>query len=519
LDIAGFRPPPIVAEAARFVRQAFASLTLKLLALVGIFIALPIVLYGQFEAADRNARDLVIRSTKDRTWLIAQVLAPLLDQQDGGRYALLNRELAKYIDPGTTLRLLLQPVDASGASSFFYVASAPALPPDRVGAELTSLADQGIMSRLSESCSWERPMDMRYRQPNGSEEILTSLVPIKTRAGCWLLMSVHNTSEFLDTSIGRPYWRTPEIRFAAISYLVFALLAALMALSVSRSIKHFSQVTRRMRKGRLAGHSFADDKVAPELTSVANDFDRLVHDLRAIAQGIRQRAEDHAHSIKSPLGTIALSLGPIKRAAPLDDPKAQRAVALIENSLDRLRTLVNSAQRLDHNTADLIDAPRVPIDLTEVVEDVLQSYRQAVQARHLFIDRRVDPDIQVLAGKGILDIVVENILDNAISVSPAGGTLIVTLHRRRETVLLRIEDEGPGIRQEDLDRVFNRYVSLRKVEAGTAPRDDDPERPDHAGLGLWIVRRNVESLGGEVSATNRAGTGLAVDVILPIAEQ
>lgn len=516
--IAGLRSPPIIAEAARFARQAFASLTLKLVALVGIFIALPVVLYGQFEAADRNARDLVIRSTKDRTWLIAQVLAPLLDQQDPGRFALLNRELAKHVNPGTTLRLLLQPADA-GASGFYYVASAPTLPADRMGAELTSLADQGIMSRLSESCSWERPMDMRYVQPNGSEEILTSLVPIKNKVGCWLLMSVHNTSEFLDTSIGRPYWRTPEIRFAAISYLAFALLAVLMAVSVSRSIKHFSQVTRRMRKGRLAGHSFADDKVAPELSSVANDFDRLVHDLRAVAQGIRQRAEDHAHSIKSPLGTIALSLGPIKRATAMEDAKAQRAVALIENSLDRLRTLVNSAQRLEHNTADLIDAPRVPVDLSGVVDDVVQSHRQAIQARHLFVDRRIEPGVQVLAGKGILDVVVENILDNAISVSPAGGTIMVTLQRRGDNVLLRIEDEGPGIRPEDLDRVFNRYVSLRKVEAGTAQHGDDPDRPDHAGLGLWIVRRNVESLGGEVSATNRPGTGLAVDVVLPIAAE
>ncbi len=517
MDIAGFRQPPVLAEAARFVRQAFASLTLKLVGLVGIFIALPVVLYGQFEAADRNTRELVTRSTKDRTWLIAQILAPALDQPDASRYALLNRELAKYVDSGTTLRLLLQPADATAAAGFYYVASAPALAPDRVGAELKSLAEQGIMSRLSESCSWDRPLDMRYRQPNGTEEILTSLVPIKTRAGCWLLMSVHNTSEFLNTSIGRPYWRTPEIRFAAFSYLAFALLAALMALSVSRSLRHFGEVTRRMRKGRTSGHSFADAKVAPELSSVAKEFDRLVHDLRAVAQGIRQRAEDHAHSIKSPLGTIALSLGPIKRAALGADAKAQRAVALIENSIERMRTLINSAQRLDHNTADLIDAPRVPIDLSSVAEDVLQRYRQAIQARDLRIDRRIDPQVLVLAGRGILDVVVENILDNAISVSPVGGTIVMTLQRRRDTALLRIEDEGPGIRPEDLERIFDRYVSLRREEPA-AGVPDMPERPDHAGLGLWIVRRNVESLGGSVSAANRVGKGFAVDVVLPVAE-
>src|SRR5262245_18816446 len=126
LDTAGAAPPKQLTDVLRFARQAFTSLTLKLAGLVGIFIALPIAWYGQFEAADSHAQDLVIRSMKDRTWLVTQILAPLLDQPDGPRYAQLNRELAKYAGPGTTLRLLLQPTGAAGSSSFYYVASAPA---------------------------------------------------------------------------------------------------------------------------------------------------------------------------------------------------------------------------------------------------------------------------------------------------------------------------------------------------------------------------------------------------------
>lgn len=514
MAIAGAAPPRPLTDALRFARQAFASLTLKLAGLVGIFIALPIVLYGQFEAADRHAHDLVIRSMKDRTWLVTQLLAPMLDQPDGPRYAQLNRELAKYAGPGTTLRLLLQPLGVAGADSFYYVASAPAAMPQQIGAELKGLAEQEILARLSESCSWDRPIDLRYAQADGREELLTSLVPIKSRWGCFLLVSVHDTAEYLNTSIGRPYWRTPEIRFAAISYLVFALLAALMALSVSRSLHHFRRVTREMRKNRHTGSSFADQKVAPELTSVAQDFDGLVHDLKATAQGIRQRAEDHAHSIKAPLGTITLSLEPIKRSIPGEETKARRAIALIEMSLERMRLLVNSAQRLDRTTADLIDAPRLPIDLTAVVNEVLLRHRQQIQDKSVQIRASLAESVTVPAGKGVLDVVVENILDNALSFSPIGATILVSLERDEDTVLLRIGDEGPGIKQSDLERIFDRYFSQRPRPS---PEADAMPRYDHAGLGLWIVQRNVSALNGHVSARNRSPRGLIIEVELPTA--
>src|SRR6185312_12582592 len=82
-------------------RRLGASLTLKLVALVGIFIALPIVLYGQFESADRQMRDLVTRAIQDRSKLIGYALAPMLRKTEPGATAVLNEELAKYTSDGT----------------------------------------------------------------------------------------------------------------------------------------------------------------------------------------------------------------------------------------------------------------------------------------------------------------------------------------------------------------------------------------------------------------------------------
>ncbi len=504
------------------VRRLGASLTLKLIALVGIFIALPVVIYGRLESVDSQTRDLVTRSIQDRSRLIAQAITPVLAQMASPSQDVLNTDLQKYGADGTVLKLMLQPAPGQGDRAFYYVASAPRVDAGHVGRELDELAQRGILKRLSDSCIWESQAEIRYRQPDGTVEVLTSLIPIKTGAGCWVLISAHTTSEFLSTSIGRPYWQTREIRVAALIYLVMALVAALVAISIRRSLRRFREVAHEIRQGRIGEYAFTTRNVVPELSSVAQDFDRLVLELRRVARDMRQTAEDNAHSFKTPLATIQSALEPIRRRMPADDQRSQRALEIIDASVDRLKTMVNAAQRLDINTADLIDSPRRRVDLTQLVGDTLVHYREILASRRIRLVRRLDDKMMVRAGAGMLEVVLQNVLDNAISFSGTEATLIVTLTAEAETADLRIEDEGPGVAPERLDRIFERYFSSRPKsatpEAGAEALPDMPHgRPpaNHAGLGLWIVRRNVEALGGRVTATNRMGGGLCIRITLP----
>src|SRR5258708_39799461 len=221
--IAGERPsapPPAPATTPatgwrRRVRRFAASLTLKLIALVGIFVALPIGLYGQFESADRQMRDLVTRAIQDRSSLIADALAPSLKNMEPGSQAALNADLAKYSSDGTILKLMFQPGAEHDAGRFYFMASAPQIRADEVAAELDELRQRGILQRLSDACIWDASNEIRYKQANGSVELFASIIPLRTAARCWVLTSTHTTSEFLKTSIGRPYWATLEIRDAA----------------------------------------------------------------------------------------------------------------------------------------------------------------------------------------------------------------------------------------------------------------------------------------------------------------
>jgi len=469
------------------------------------------VLYSQFESADRQMRDLVTRAIQDRSKLIGHALAPVLRTAEPGNDAVLNTELGKFASDGTVLKLMLQPAAPPGEAQnagFFFVASAPAIKADEVAPELDELSRRGILKRLTDACMGDASEELRYRQPNGTVELLTSIIPIKTVRGCWVLTSTHTTSEFLNTSIGRPYWETRAVRVAAGIYLVLAILAMLAAVSIFLSLRRFREVADEIGQGRIGDYAFSQRNIVPELSSVARDFDKLVLDLKHLSQQIRQSAEDNAHSFKTPLAAIQSSLSPVRKAVSFEDQRARRALEIIDSSLARLLALVNAAQRFDNSTADLIEAPRLPTNLTHLVGEAALNVREILASRDIRLVRHLDDGVNVRAGKGMLEMVLQNILENATSFSPRGSTIAVTLSKGRDTVELRVEDEGPGIAPERIDYIFERYFSAR-------PGQQDCSQPPHSGLGLWIVRRNVEALGGEVSATNRAGGGLAISVVLP----
>ena len=486
-------------------------MTLKFVGLTIICAVLPVLLYGQFEAADRHMRDLVARSVKDRSRLVAHAITPLLARSDPIGDPDLARELQKFATAGTALKLLFQPAREADGRGFFFVASAPAIRAEQLQSDLDELNQRGILATLSDACIAELPNEIRYKLADGSIELLSSIVPVRTERGCWVLVSTHSTADFLRTSIGRPYWETQPVRIAAIICVVLVGLAILTALSIRRSLRQFREAAHEVRQGRIGESAFSRRNIVPELGSVARDFDRLVEDVHRAAHEIRQSAEDNAHSFKSPLATIRAALEPVRRAVPPAEQRAQRALQIVDASVDRLQALVTAAQHLDNSAADLIEAPRAARNLAELVGVAVLHFRELMASRDVRLIRRLEPRAMVRAGEGMLEIVLQNIIENAISFTPPGGTIVVTLTQNEDDIQLQIDDEGPGIDPHKINRIFERYYSLRPRPMS----DEETTVAGHAGLGLWIVHRNVEALGGKVEATNRLGGGLTVTVTLP----
>lgn len=479
-----------------------------LVVLVGIFVALPVVLYGQFEGADRRSHDLVTQSLRRQGWLVAQALATQLADRDSLSGAELNKTLGRFAGNGTVLKLMFQPKAGRAASGFYLVGSAPYAAASEINAELAVLGQHGILQSLADSCTWDKPVELRYRQPDGAEEIMTSVNPIQGKLGCWVLVSTNNSTALLSTAYGRPYWQTDAVRMAAAIYLAFAVMAVLVALRMRGALRQFRRVAREIRSGPAGGAAFADRNTLPELASVADDFDRLVRDLHRAAANIRNSAEETAHSVKAPLAIIHSALQPLKAAVPPGDTRLQRSTQLIENALERLSVQISAAQRLGNDTADFIEAPKLWLNLSDIVTDALQNAGDISLDKNIRFVRHLDEEVRIQAPDGILDIIVENILDNAISFSPSGSTITTTLIDTAGRIDLLIDDEGPGVDPGKIDHIFDRHFSFRPPGAPAGA-------PAHAGLGLWIVRHHVEALNGTVRASNQSNGGLRIHVCLP----
>jgi len=513
------------------------SMASRLLLLTLVFVAVPVLLYDQFQRADEASQQLLLKSAQRQGELIARALEPELLGVDRTALPSLSIALARYGDDRTRLKLLVRPrvaasgtaTTASGAKAgpepFFYVAAAPSLSTADIDAERRLLLEQGVLDRLGSSCAGNSTLAMRVPHVEGGEEVLSSITPIKTSFGCWALVTSHATEAYISSSIGRPYWSTPAVQAAAAIYLAMAALVLAVLAGIWRNLNRFGDLARRIVGGEdvpdpeSGNASFAARNTVPELAGVAEDFDRLVSTLRDSAQSLRRAAEDNAHAFKTPIAVIRQSVEPLRRALPAENARSQRALTMIEKSLDKLDGLVSFARRMDEAAADLLAPSRRRVDLSSLVERMAGGYTGLLAERRLHMRSRIDAGLVVRASEETLETIVENLVENAVSFSPPDGTVSVRLTRTGSCTELVVDDEGPGVDPANLERIFERYFSHREPGRGM-PEDETAAHQAgaaHFGIGLWIVRRNIEAFGGRVRAENRPTGGLRMTVTLPLA--
>jgi two-component system sensor histidine kinase ChvG len=476
--------------------------------LATIFVIVPLILYTQFKTADDEKQQLLLRSVGDQGRVMAQALAPFVTASERPNLARFQQELARFADDVTNVKLLFKPAAAVDSGGFFYIASWPVVPASQLDAEGEKLRQQGILTRLATSCEGELPVALRYTTPQGGEEVVTSLTPIRAPSGCWAVVTSFGAGAIPGAHFGVPYWATTEVRVAAIVYLAMALLTFTTFWSIRRGLRRFAERARVVREGGVPG-SFGAQNDIPELAEVAKEFDSMVDRLQRSADDIRRAAEDNAHAFKTPIAVIRQSLEPLRRTMGAENQRGLRALGLIESSLDKLDGLVASQRRLDETTADIMNTKRQPIDLSRLVHQLLDAQSGVFARQRLSLKGHVTPGVVVMGDEEMIETVIENIVENAVSFSPEGESIGVRLEARSRYAELLVGDSGPGVPEADLERIFERYFSQRP-----ARKDGDGT---HFGIGLWIARRNVEALGGTIRAENRRPNGLLMRVSLPLA--
>jgi two-component system sensor histidine kinase ChvG len=235
---------------------------------------------------------------------------------------------------------------------------------------------------------------------------------------------------------------------------------------------------------------------------MAEAFAAMTSSLYRRIEASENFAADVAHELKNPL-TAARSTAESLSYARTEEQREQlvQQIQLELKRLNRLISDVSNASRLD---AELAFQETAPVELSSMLSGIVTTFGDIVDSETLQLkfefDRAADPDLYVVEGhEGRLWQLVNNLLDNAVSFSPATGTVTIRVRRDKDHVEFTVEDEGPGIDADKLETIFKRFYTYRPTAAGS--------RGTNSGLGLSISRDIVVAHGGEIWAENRFPAG------------
>jgi two-component system sensor histidine kinase ChvG len=179
---------------------------------------------------------------------------------------------------------------------------------------------------------------------------------------------------------------------------------------------------------------------------------------------------------------------------------------MVERDVARLERLLGAVREIARIDAELAEEAREPVPLGEMLAGILEAFRLRLGARLRFALEGAGEPARVLAAPERLAEAFENLIDNAASFAPPGSEVRVELRREGEEAVVAVRDQGPGLPEEHLQRVFDRFFSWRPAEG---------EGETHMGLGLAIAKAVFEGYGGRVSARNEPGGGACFEVRLP----
>jgi two-component system sensor histidine kinase ChvG len=191
-------------------------------------------------------------------------------------------------------------------------------------------------------------------------------------------------------------------------------------------------------------------------------------------------------------------------AEVVDPAVRKRFVQMIDGEVARMERLLSGVREVSRIDAQLGREERTRIAMRELLTKIVDGFRLREGERIAFA-LELDGDPLVEAAEDRLLQVFENVLDNAASFSPDGGTVRIRCETAGGVVVTRVADEGPGIAEPHMSRIFDRFFTYRP---------DAPSRRAHTGLGLAIVKAIVEGYGGSIAASN-GERGAVLEIRLP----
>src|SRR5215471_14982970 len=323
--------------------------------------------------------------------------------------------------------------------------------------------------------------------------VLSVAVPIKRFATLYGVLMLTTESGDIDDILKAE--RTALMEVFLVAFCVLLLSSLYLAGFIAAPIRRLAAEAERVRRGRSGREPItAIPDRGDEIGELADSLSAMTRALYDRINAIESFAADVAHELKNPLTSLKNAVEMLERTR--DGESREQMVAVVRSDLkriDRLITEISDASRLD---AELARGQSEPVDVARLLETLVTIYGLMDVPRGVRVELASD-SVKTAVVQGLderLGQVFRNLIDNAISFSPDNGVVRISAQAGGSVVRAMVEDNGPGIPEDDLERIFERFYTERPVEHGFGK---------NSGLGLAIARQIIASHGGRIWAENR----------------
>ena len=293
----------------------------------------------------------------------------------------------------------------------------------------------------------------------------------------------------------------------ALVILIFSLFLNKYILKpIGLLVRYSDSIKKKSNESINIKKAFVRDDEIGKLTM---SIDEMTKELQHRTNRAETFSNDLAHEIRNPLASLKSASELLDKTTNKDD--SEKLLTIINHDVERIERLITDYSQMLKDEASLSREKMSKINLIEIVNNVVEDFKQDLNNQNKNIDIKIIEKINTKNGRYILGIenrleqVIANLLDNSISFSQENQKIEIGIEETSKNLVMTVKDEGPGFSETSPQKIFKRFYSNRPKSFGK-----------HSGLGLNIVKNIVELHKGTIAASNRLNTkGAQVEVLLP----
>ena len=349
----------------------------------------------------------------------------------------------------------------------------------------------------------------------GKKPFSAAHIEIMGRDGCYLYVILGSEKyASVASMVGESYILQTALWGLGLIVLVTAGVGLLLFRRLTQRLRGMQSVVADFEQGQFDRRM--DVTSRDEIGRLAECFNRMADNLTDTMEELRQadrmRRElvaNVSHDLRSPIASIQGYLETVSmKDGTLDLEERQRYITTALKNTKRLNTLVSELFELSKLETKQVEPTIEPFPIAELVQDVVMQYEPRAEEQGIDVQAELpERHARVEADIRLVERALSNLIDNAINYTPEGGAVCVRLDNEQDEVCVEVADTGPGIPEDDLPHIFERFYRVDKS------RDRDK---GGAGLGLAIAKTILELHGRSLEVESTVGEGTTFRFRLPI---